>query len=79
MFATLDPTSRAELPSKRKILFSDTVGFIRHLPHTLVSRSAQRWKKCNGDAHSASLGCEQSGVGGAGRAGGERTEGTRSR
>ena len=38
MFATLDPTIRgAELPSKRKILFSDTVGFIRHLPHTLVT------------------------------------------
>jgi GTP-binding protein HflX len=25
------------LPTKRKVLFSDTVGFIRHLPHTLVS------------------------------------------
>ena len=38
MFATLDPTIRgAELPSKRRVLFSDTVGFIRHLPHTLVS------------------------------------------
>ena len=38
MFATLDPTIRgAELPSKRKILFSDTVGFIRNLPHTLVT------------------------------------------
>jgi len=38
MFATLDPTVRsADLPSKRKVLFSDTVGFIRHLPHTLVS------------------------------------------
>lgn len=38
MFATLDPTLRgAELPSKRRVLFSDTVGFIRHLPHTLVS------------------------------------------
>ena len=38
MFATLDPTLRgAELPSKRSILLSDTVGFIRHLPHTLVS------------------------------------------
>jgi GTP-binding protein HflX len=38
MFATLDPTLRgADLPSKRKVLFSDTVGFIRHLPHTLVS------------------------------------------
>jgi GTPase len=38
MFATLDPTIRAvELPSKRKVLLSDTVGFIRNLPHTLVS------------------------------------------
>ena len=38
MFATLDPTIRAvALPSKRKVLLSDTVGFIRNLPHTLVS------------------------------------------
>ncbi len=38
MFATLDPTIRAiELPSKRTVLLSDTVGFIRNLPHTLVS------------------------------------------
>jgi GTP-binding protein HflX len=38
MFATLDPTIRGVvLPSKRKILLSDTVGFIRSLPHTLVS------------------------------------------
>jgi GTP-binding protein HflX len=38
MFATLDPTLRSvTLPSKRKILVSDTVGFIRNLPHTLVS------------------------------------------
>ncbi|HKW19259.1 MAG TPA: GTPase HflX [Terriglobales bacterium] len=38
MFATLDPTLRSVvLPSKRKILLSDTVGFIRNLPHTLVS------------------------------------------
>jgi GTP-binding protein HflX len=38
MFATLDPTIRSvTLPSKRKILMSDTVGFIRNLPHTLVS------------------------------------------
>src|SRR6266481_4954512 len=37
MFATLDPTVRgATLPSKRKILLSDTVGFIRNLPTTLV-------------------------------------------
>jgi GTPase len=38
MFATLDPTIRSiTLPSKRKVLLSDTVGFIRSLPHTLVS------------------------------------------
>ncbi len=38
MFATLDPTIRGVvLPSKRKVLMSDTVGFIRNLPHTLVS------------------------------------------
>ncbi len=38
MFATLDPTIRGvQLPSKRKVLLSDTVGFIRSLPHTLVS------------------------------------------
>jgi GTPase len=38
MFATLDPTIRAvTLPSKRKVLLSDTVGFIRNLPHSLVS------------------------------------------
>ena len=38
MFATLDPTLRSvALPSKRKVLLSDTVGFIRNLPHTLVS------------------------------------------
>jgi GTP-binding protein HflX len=38
MFATLDPKLRAiELPSRRKVLLSDTVGFIRDLPHTLVT------------------------------------------
>jgi GTP-binding protein HflX len=38
MFATLDPKLKAiELPSRRKILLSDTVGFIRNLPHTLVT------------------------------------------
>jgi GTP-binding protein HflX len=37
MFATLDPTVRhILLPSRRKILLSDTVGFIRNLPTTLV-------------------------------------------
>ena len=38
MFATLDPTMRQiELPSRRTVLLADTVGFIRNLPHTLVS------------------------------------------
>ncbi len=37
LFATLDPVTRqAELPSGRKVLFSDTVGFIRNLPHHLI-------------------------------------------
>ena len=37
MFATLDPTVRPlVLPSRRKALVSDTVGFIRNLPTTLV-------------------------------------------
>jgi GTP-binding protein HflX len=37
MFATLDPTVRhVTLPSHRRALMSDTVGFIRNLPTTLV-------------------------------------------
>ncbi len=37
LFATLDPTTRkAELPSGEYVLFTDTVGFIRKLPHHLV-------------------------------------------
>lgn len=37
LFATLDPTvRRVRLPSGREILMSDTVGFIRKLPHALV-------------------------------------------
>ena len=37
MFATLDPTVRPlTLPSRRRVLVSDTVGFIRNLPTTLV-------------------------------------------
>jgi GTPase len=38
MFATLDPTVRAvRLPSNRRILVSDTVGFIRALPKDLIA------------------------------------------
>ncbi|MCX6620150.1 MAG: 50S ribosome-binding GTPase [Acidobacteria bacterium] len=37
LFATLDPTVRAIiLPTHRKALLSDTVGFVRNLPTTLV-------------------------------------------
>ena len=37
MFATLDPTLRlVELPSHRRVLLSDTVGFISRLPPTLI-------------------------------------------
>jgi GTPase len=38
MFATLDPTIRAiRLASKRRVLLSDTVGFIRDLPPDLIA------------------------------------------
>lgn len=37
LFATLDPTTRAvTLPSGSEVLLTDTVGFIRKLPHHLV-------------------------------------------
>ena len=37
LFATLDPTMRGlRLPSGRRIILSDTVGFISELPHELV-------------------------------------------
>lgn len=37
LFATLDPTTRSlELPSGQQILLTDTVGFIRKLPHHLI-------------------------------------------
>ena len=37
LFATLDPTVRKiKLPSGREVTVTDTVGFVRHLPHQLV-------------------------------------------
>lgn len=37
LFATLDPTTRRlRLPTNQNVLLSDTVGFIRKLPHDLV-------------------------------------------
>lgn len=38
LFATLDPRSRkVRLPGGRTVIFTDTVGFIRKLPHTLIA------------------------------------------
>ncbi|MEE8388798.1 MAG: GTPase HflX, partial [Acidiferrobacterales bacterium] len=38
LFATLDPTMRRlDLVGKVQLILADTVGFIRHLPHTLVA------------------------------------------
>ncbi len=37
LFATLDPTlRRVELDGNFPVIFSDTVGFIRHIPHDLI-------------------------------------------
>src|ERR1043166_6346749 len=37
LFATLDPTTRQlTLPNKQKVLLTDTVGFIKKLPHTVI-------------------------------------------
>ena len=37
LFATLDPTTRRiELPDRQPLLITDTVGFVRNLPHRLV-------------------------------------------
>ena len=37
LFATLDPTTRQlQLPNRQRVLLTDTVGFIRKLPHTVI-------------------------------------------
>jgi GTP-binding protein HflX len=37
LFATLDPTTRnLTLPNRQRLLLTDTVGFLRKLPHTLI-------------------------------------------
>ncbi|MBA2242769.1 MAG: 50S ribosome-binding GTPase [Chthoniobacterales bacterium] len=37
LFATLDPTTRSfTLPNKQRMLLTDTVGFLRKLPHMLI-------------------------------------------
>lgn len=61
LFATLDPTlRRLELPESGPVILADTVGFIRHLPHSLVAAfHATLEETCNAnlllhivDAHS---------------------------
>src|SRR4029077_14782172 len=38
LLATLDPTTRqVVLPNRQKVLLTDTVGFIRKLPHTVIA------------------------------------------
>jgi len=49
LFATLDPTvRRVRLPSGREILMSDTVGFIRKLPHALVESFKATFEEIEG-------------------------------
>lgn len=46
LFATLDPTvRRGRTPSGRHFTLTDTVGFVRHLPHALVEHSSPRSKE----------------------------------
>ena len=46
LFATLDPTTRSfTLPNKQRVLLTDTVGFLRKLPHTLIESFKPRWRK----------------------------------
>jgi GTP-binding protein HflX len=52
LFATLDPTTRSfTLPNKQRILLTDTVGFLRKLPHTLV----ESFKATLEEVHEADL------------------------
>ena len=52
LFATLDPTTRQfVLPNNQKVLLSDTVGFIRKLPHTVI----ESFKATLEEVHEADL------------------------
>ncbi|HEX5035394.1 MAG TPA: GTPase HflX [bacterium] len=49
LFATLDPmVRRLSLPSGREVLLSDTVGFIRKLPHQLVDAFKATFEEVRG-------------------------------
>ncbi len=46
LFATLDPTTRMlELSKGTRIYLTDTVGFIRKLPHHLIEAFKSTWRK----------------------------------
>ena len=68
LFDTLDPTTRKKrISDTQEILLSDTVGFIRKLPHHLVSarsRRRSRSRLCRPAA--ARRGCFRRGLAGAG-------------
>jgi len=52
LFATLDPTTRnLTLPNHQKVLLTDTVGFIRKLPHTVI----EAFKATLEEVHEADL------------------------
>jgi GTPase len=52
LFATLDPTTRSfALPNKQRVLLTDTVGFLRKLPHTLI----ESFKATLEEVHEADL------------------------
>jgi GTP-binding protein HflX len=52
LFATLDPTTRSfNLPNKQRLLLTDTVGFLRKLPHTLI----ESFKATLEEVHEADL------------------------
>ena len=52
LFATLDPTTRKfTLPSGEEVLITDTVGFIRNLPHHLIKAFKSTFEEvCHADA-----------------------------
>jgi GTP-binding protein HflX len=52
LFATLDPTTRNfTLPNRQRVLLTDTVGFLRKLPHTLI----ESFKATLEEVHEADL------------------------
>src|SRR3712207_8483042 len=56
LFATLDPTLRGtELPSGRRVILSDTVGFISELPTELVAAFRATLEEVRSEEHTSEL------------------------